>query len=79
MIKSETPEAEEKLNAREFSQARKDVWFQRSTPEQWAKADARQRDILHNIDLLRNSLTEEEMEDVKEELETDTPDQKIWY
>ncbi len=74
-IRSETPNAEEKLNAREFSQARKDMAFGRLTQDQWTKADARQRDILHNIELLINSLTEEEVDEL---LETNAP-QKTWF
>lgn len=57
------------LNAREMKQARKDIFFGRITEPQWGSADKLQTVILHHIDLMTSSLTENP-EDLEELINT---------
>jgi len=51
------------LNSREFAQARKSMLLQGTVSQSyWERADERQRDILHNIELTVKSITEEDIE-----------------
>ena len=55
----------EGLNKTQFAQARKDMLLKGSVSvEVWDKADSRQRDILHHIELTIMSVSEDELKTI---------------
>jgi hypothetical protein len=54
------------LDSKEFSKARKQMLLQATVDQSlWDKANSRQRDILHNIELTVQSISEDELKNIK--------------